>query len=327
MASIHSYPDSSCIFMGNPIVYAVVPGKVPGENVSFHRVKMIVKFSTYEYELSQPVDKDTEIVEFDISNCFMSQAELFEFQPLTQSGVKRTFPVFTTTSITIKDVWVENGLQQEGGQQSLTNHTAIMGAYSDYERLHTVLTPTYSRKPLSPELALADDLVVFPSGEGLTPSSTAVNISFIADSEINLNGRSYYIVSNPVRSAQFQFVNSRGCLETIRAWNVEQEKMKSEKKTTVISKFERFNDFSRTHIAKHVQPAEFSCSSGFVDYEWARWWAYEFGASRQHWWLVDGSWIPCKVTVDDSLSVIDRSKVQMCSVQFTVSPDINGALW
>lgn len=325
MARVSSTPDSSCIFMGNPIVYTVVPSSVTGTNIAFHRVKMTGSINDHQFELSQPVDDNTGLVEFDISSWFRSAAELYEYNPVTSLSV--AFPVFSTANVRIKDVWVEEGVLREGGEASVPSRSAIIGEYSDYERSRSMLTGSLSRKPVSGELLFPGDTVVYATGTSLSPASMSFSVPTTAAGSVTAGGRQMYAIPFERNSVQFQFVNSRGCIESIRAWHLDTEKMKSETKKNIISKFERFTSFSRTYQNKLSRPSEFAMSSGFVSYQWAKWWAYEFCMARRCWMLADGQWIPCHITVDDTTTVIDRSKVGLCSVQFTVSPDLNGALW
>lgn len=325
MANLNSFPDTSCIFMGNPIVYEIEPLALSGSNIAFHRVKMIVTILGHEFELSQPVDENTNLVEFDISGCFTAISEMYDIAPV----ITRTdYPVFVTQKITVKDIWVEEGVSREGGHFTASNRSAIMGAFSDFERLHDYVTPTFSRKPAYGELVFPGDKVVIPqSTDTLAPASVAHAIPSDAAGTVTIQGRKLYVVPEERNSLQFQFFNSRGCVESVRAFGIDVDKMKTEKSSSVVSRFERFGKFSRAYKKKHVSPSEFTASSGFVDLDWAQWWAYEFCASDRHWMLFDGIWIPCNIDIDESLTIIDRSKVNLCSVQFTVSPDLNGALW
>lgn len=295
-----------------------------GNNISFHRIKMNVNINGHEFELSQPVDDNSDYVEFDISGCFRAMAELYELAPVVDST---SFPVFTTNKITVKDVWVEEGVARDGGHFTASDRSAIMGAYSDYERLHNILTPTFSRKPASPEIVFSGDVVIIPDGSALAPSSTAYKVPASASGSVSLNGRKFYAIPSVRNSYQFQFFNSRGCIESVRAFCIDAQKLKSEKNKITYSRFERFGSFSRTWQKKHVAPSEFTMTSGFVDYEWAQWWAYEFCTASRHWMFYEGTWLPCQISIDDSLTIIERTKVNMCSIQFTVSPDVNGALW
>lgn len=325
MAKIISTPDSSCIFMRNPIVYEVTPAVVNTADCAFHRVKMRLNISNYHFELSQPVDKNIRTVEFDISSCFVTASNIFVYEPVTVSEVR--YPLFTAKDIVVEDEWVENGVVRTGGAASAENRSAIMGGYTDYERLGDFLTPTLSRKPASGELVCAGDNVVYGFMDGMIPCSRLTQILPGASGTVSVNGRSVYVVPYNRKSVQFQFVNSRGCIETIRAWNVSSEKMNSSVTNVKLSRFERFGSFSRSYSRKQLKPSEFAMTSGFVNYEWARWWAYEFCMSESCWMLHDGCWIPCSVKVDESYSVIDRSKTELNHVDFTVTPDVNGAIW
>lgn len=335
MATILSTP-TRFDFIGNPITYKVRSSThVAGS--SFHRVKFIVPvlqdgIPTKTFELSAPVSgTQPEEVEFDISSCFRAVAETYlsTIAPLND-GDTLTYPLFSAKPYAF-DTYVIDGQEQQGAPTEADTITTRLGAYSDYERRHTTLTPTLSRKPSGGELVCPGDVIVYPhiADDGSTPMSTATVISKLSplNSNLLIAGKTYYIVRKQFGSTLFQFINSRDCLETIRAWGNPSEKMQSTTNQHVISCFERFDQFSRTIATKYIKPTEFSLSSGPVTYEWARWWAYEFCQATYVWMLHDSTWIPCNIYLSDSTTILDCSKSAILTVPFTVIPDLNGPLW
>lgn len=322
------------IFIGNPIVFQVSSAAIDSDKAVFHRVKMEVTVTGggYEtkYELSQPITGvASQTVEFDISSCMRAHADLYEYAPVTGNV---SYPSFTA-SCSVKDVWVEDGQVRES-QPVAKSFSASMGRFSDYElrRGHSTLTATRSRKPASGELVYPGDRIVYGTGSSsISAGSSVINVPADAAiySSVSIPGIGQATVVPPDhRSRQFQFVNSRGCVESIRAFGLPSEKIVSEKKEHTISRFERINQFSRTMLRKFLRPADMTFSSGYVSYEWAQWWAYEFCMGQQHWMLTpDGTWLPVLVSINDNATIIDRSKVGLCYIEFTVKPDANGGLF
>lgn len=335
MASFVSDSPDANIFIGNPIVYKVQSAAIASDKAAFHRVKMEVTVTaggvpTTKYELSQPIDgNESKVVEFDISSCMRAAADLYEYHPVSASV---SYPAFTATC-SIKDVWVEDGVVMES-QPVAKSFAASMGRFSDYElrRGRSSLSATRTRKPSVGELVFAGDAIVYGTGSGSTQGGSSV-VSVPADtaiySSVSIPGTgTATVVPSDARSRQFQFVNSRGCVESIRAFGLPSEKIVSEKKEHTISRFERINQFSRTMLRKFLKPAEMTFSSGYVSYEWAQWWAYEFCMGQQHWMLTpDGTWLPVLASINDNATIIDRSKVGLCYIEFTVKPDANGGLF
>lgn len=335
MAEFVSTTPSGSVFMGNPVVYKVSSAAIDSDKAAFHRVKMEVSVTgggipETKYELSQPIaGKSSQVVEFDISSCFRATADLYQFAPITGGY---SYPVFRATCV-VKDIWVEDGLSRESAASRPESFDTVIGRFSDYELrkgMHT-LTATRSRKPASGELVFPGDNIVYATSTGVSASAAIVSVPETAAiySSVSIPGiGKATVVPKDPRSRQFQFVNSRGCVESIRAFGLPSEKIVSEKKEHTISRFERINQFSRTMLRKFLRPADMTFSSGYVSYEWAQWWAYEFCMGQQHWMLTpDGTWLPVLVSINDNATIIDRSKVGLCYIEFTVKPDANGGLF
>lgn len=338
MAQIPSSPTTASIFMGAPITYRVKPAaESPSERdaISFHRVKLKVRVTATggiaaDFELSQPVSGTSDL-DFDVSSCFRAAADLYEYQPVTAGTV--TYPSFTA-NIEARDVWVNDGQLVDpapgNGAVTTAQYTALMGTLTDYERRRGIVTPLATRKPLDGELVCVGDKICRPTINGLTAQSDVQTVSADQQGRTIAVGSTHhaYVLPATRRGAQFQFVNARGCIESVRAFALTAEKEKGSNERITTSRFETLTQFSRSYTRKRPQPQELSFSSGFVSYRWARWWADEFCQSSQHWMLVDGAWLPVHITLSDSTTIIDRSKAPtLCNVDFTVTPDANGGLW
>lgn len=330
---------SGSVFMGNPITYKVqAETETVGANITFHRVKLEVVINGKSVEMSTPA-KSGEYVEFDISSAFRAMHDSYVYTPVTSS---MTMPVYTAF-LTARDVWMRDGvlIDPVGGASATvsTQYSAIAGAYSDFERRKPSRTVTFTRKPASGERVFVGDVVVCGVGKDQVLGGTGQQftypkseVSVISGSDLGKevgvgSGHTVYVDETERNSYQFQFVNSRGVVESIRSFQSEAEKITGSSEEHVVSRIETFSDFSRIISRKGPDRTELTLSSGFVSYEWARWWAYEFCHSSQHWILYQGVWVPCTVTRDDSATIIDQTKGAMCYVQFTCKPDLNGAMW
>lgn len=337
--------SSGSIFMGNPITYQV---KAEGEPVdkdgnilcTFHRVKLKltrVGYTDKSYELSLPVSYGGEILSFDISSVFRSAADGYSYNPVSSTF---EYPMYTF-NIEARDVWMKDGrLIDPAHDDTPGDHicvdvcSAITGAFSDYERRQTSQNLSFSRKPLIGELVCVGDKVVFGGASTIDPTIPCSYVKNITatnkEKYVSLsNGQKVWVLpSVPKGSRLFQFVNSRGVVESIRAFQHEKEIVKGGSEEHTISRMETFNVFSRIVTTKKDTRTEFAFSSGFVNYEWAMWWVHEFGQSNTHWMLTpENVWLPCSVSVNESVTVVDRSKNDLCYVEFTCKPNINGGMW
>lgn len=318
---------SGGVFMGNPITYSVTAEAEPTTSaIAFHQVKVEVKINGKTYPFSKPVGS-SETVEFDVSSAFKAAADRYEFEPVTSEIV---FPIYNAT-ITARDVWMKDGILIDpapvGGSQPSVSCSAFMGKYSDFERLSPTQSLTFSRKPQSGDLVCKDDNVVYAKG-GAVPVSAIASITASPGTTVTLpNGRKVFVTESSNNSAIFQFVNSRGVVESIRAWQLKTDKVKTSIEEYTISQIEMFNKLARLYAVKSNVQDEYYYSSGYVTLEWAMWWLYEFGQSTTYWILHSGKWIPCRVSVDETATLIDKANNSMCYVSFTCKPNINGGLF
>lgn len=327
-------------FVKNPIIVKFDSHAEPEGGCTFHRVCLDVKVSssaskeTYSFPFSRPVaSKSSVAVEFDISSAFVAASESFHYSPIKEDTL---FPFFSAT-ITKRDVWIQDGREVTPNENESDNKQTIsyvlMGCYSDYIRLLGRFDDALTLKPTSsPEKVCVGDTILYAafseeeSGEGaatLVPASLTHVIGTAGAHTIG--GHPYYAVAPSRNSHLLQFVNSRGCIETIRLWSNTKETVKGGSEEHIISRFERLREFSRAAMSKKPVRPEFALSSGPVTLDWARWFVYEFGQSEQYWVLTeDNIWLPCSVTVDDSAVVVDESKSELLSVDILVKPDAYG---
>ena len=124
----------------------------------------------------------------------------------------------------------------------------------------------------------------------------------------------------------FLFVNRRGAVETCSGLtleamniNVESQQYSRTERPAFIPKR------SLTNIRKGGPRRSWPMSSGYVDRDWAEWWAVEFLQARQWWMLYKGRYVPVTIeAAKKSVSIYDRSKQQMPHVDFTVTLALEG---
>lgn len=129
----------------------------------------------------------------------------------------------------------------------------------------------------------------------------------------------------------FLFVNRRGAVETCSGLMF--ENMNINVSSQQYSRVERpkfIPGRSLMSIRQGGPRRDWAMSSGFVDREWAEWWAMEFLQARQ-WWMrypvgdAMGTYVPVVINpAKNSISIYDRSKQQMPHVDFTVALGLEG---
>ena len=124
----------------------------------------------------------------------------------------------------------------------------------------------------------------------------------------------------------FLFVNRRGAVETCSGLMF--EGMGINVNTQQYSRVERpkfMPSRSLMSIRQGGPRRAWDMSSGFVDREWAEWWVMEFLQARQWWMLYQGAYVPVVVEpAKKDISIYDRTKQQMPSVEFTVTLALEG---
>lgn len=124
----------------------------------------------------------------------------------------------------------------------------------------------------------------------------------------------------------FQFVNGFGVVETISAEMLESLEISGETEVDVVTAPSSFGSPRQDIVRRSNRKNVYKCSSGYVNREWAEWWANEFlggdafrrSGHSQCWVRIDGNWLPCTVTPDDDITLYDRSKPGLTQIEFEV---------
>lgn len=140
------------------------------------------------------------------------------------------------------------------------------------------------------------------------------------------DGHAPIVLRDSIPYTDFLFVNRKGALETCSAQmlpaqniNIEMQQFSHVERPTFILKQ------SLMSLKQSGPRREWSMSSGYQTREWVEWWVLEFLASRKHWMLYQGRFVPVIVEPEKkSITIYDRAKQQMLSVGFTVTLALEG---
>lgn len=208
------------------------------------------------------------------------------------------------------------------GEASSVRHYILAGR-SDIDRLMGTTYSTLSRKPSRTER-------VFSGFVSFSTSTTGT----VTQTTISQSDDDYYVEPYMAdRHYEFVFINSLGAYESCVAICLPTEKLQVSRK-----EFRRVSSPSMSNgVVSSPSPtllnvtgdvrSVLDMSSGAVEYEWARWWAEEFIGARRHWLKVGAHYIPVTVTPkQDAMVLVDRSKAEASSIDFTVKLGVSGMI-
>lgn len=124
----------------------------------------------------------------------------------------------------------------------------------------------------------------------------------------------------------FAFINSFGLLESASGKMLDNKNYDVDSTLYNIVGDIAYNSQPRIRSKKSGGYAEWNMSSGFNTKEWIEWWATEFIMSDQHWMLVGGKWLPVVISINDTITVYDKSKSQLTAVNFKVKAAVCGKI-
>lgn len=349
--------SSGSIFCGNPITISLEPMTVVSKDTegntiypSFHRIIVEVNCGlnnkgegTLEtIKMSQPVEeeKDGTTIIIDISSALRTLRDSYEYSPQVT-----TYP-FVAYNVKAYDEYMLNGeLKTEMGvlfypaeKQYLR---ALFGGFSDLIRLSssagTHAVRELSTKPTTPHLAAVGDTFAYTpaytvdqdllgSGSLVPPTSQEVQLDKAGLQTIG--GQQLYVLPKRevTRRTVFRFINSRGVLESISVPQAYSKKLSVTTNNYTVSRQETFNSFSRAATSKKNDQESWLFVSDPLNEQWLDWYLHEFLMSEHIWIYCNGVYIPCIITNEDEVTMLDKTGTNVLSVSFTVKLDINGSL-
>lgn len=288
---------------------------------------------------------DEETVRMDISSALKSVMETWErkYDSLSVPYVKYHAEAYEEWMIKGKVITSESAqLKRDSSSSEMEFFYAYMGRFTQMERLEAwekrtedslfMEIQSLSTKPASGEMVPVGESIIQPvpyaSPIGLeeeephTPSS--VSYSFNTTGMQSISGavaggkdRKIYVIENDRHAYGFRFFNRRGCLESVTAYGLPEEKAVMSNEKYIQTAFEEFYTFPRTIVRKTPAQREIQMSSGPLDKDWQNWWIGEFLVAEYVWMLHDGIWIPCAIVPEDDTTVKDYAKTEVREVNFT----------
>lgn len=326
-------------YIDNPIILTTSAQQVDA-SATFHRVVATIVMTGIASagevikKQSKPVSSMGQQMRFDVAPTLRAYAAHFEYSPVISGG--RLDIAAITVTVTFHDEYMISGRLATGAERNPVEGKSLLcslGRYTDMERLRALLPGDVSRKPstpVTPQLIAAPSTYVVPTPatQQQPRSSLGLNVVLSDDRRPMFGTEHTYVIPLSPDVAQFQFVNSRGMVETAHAFCFMKEERKGTSQTFIRSVPETLTTISRRLTIKGDDYPVLQMSSGYCSEEWARWWAYDFCRSNKHWLFVPDAdiWVPCSIVLKDGYNIIDKSKAELPHIDFDVIPDINGPL-
>ena len=121
------------------------------------------------------------------------------------------------------------------------------------------------------------------------------------------------------------FVNSRGVYETVSIMASESEEYEMESNILSLVGAASYRPSPSIISKKEGGGAVWKMSSGYVNKDWAQWYAREFLMAERYWIRNENRWIPVAISPDsDSVMTYDKNDPSLLSVNFVVRSAIKG---
>lgn len=256
-------------------------------------------------------------VSCDISSALRSALAKHEYDPGSISnGAEVVYPM-VSFKITVFTKELIDGRIKESDKTKSGIYKAYAGRLSDYEcwksetGINCSPIPSFTTKP-SGEVYGAGQLGSVSSFDDDT--DRVKSLFFTHDGEVDNRQRTTIL-----------FVNSRGVYETISIVSNESEEYDIDTEVRSLVGVTSYRPSPSIISHKEGGVAVWKMSSGYVNKDWAQWYAREFLMAKHYWLRKDGLWLPVAITPDSgSVMTYDKNDPSLVAVNFTVMAAIKG---
>lgn len=321
--------------IGTPITYRVTAASLTGI-ISFHRVIIEIKSALSTdtdwtiTQVSSPVNEG-ETVELDISSALRAVADRYQFA----SNPPASYP-FVKYSLTAYDQYMQNGEVHQTAAVSNPGGNALMGAFSDLERLMSggsKQAQHFTRKPNEAEIVSVGENIVIPKSfadpvslGNVTVGPSSVVYPVTKEGAQQIGGRNVYAVAKDITDRyEIRFINGLGCLESISVKSLRNTEMNVTQEKYIRSVQETFGEFSRGLVTKQNDYETWKLSSGPISKLWQQWFLHEFLMTSTAWIKIGTIFIPCHILPEETVTGVNRADGSLLEVQFSIQLDINGS--
>lgn len=326
-------------FAGNPMIVVIKTGSSDFPDLStFRQCVVTVQIGGTRYQYHAECD-NSDTLRFDVSSAFSAELQRTAISPssrgeLPGSGMVKG-SIFAQLQYFIDGQLTDHptaygyfgwGESEEfyairGG---LSESARLLHHHSPYEAV-MAYSSFMSTKPSENEVMNLGDLYLVSEIHDHSIQTTETVLS--SEGAFNIGDRSIWVEDNPLRR-EFLFENSLGVIEGVSCMVCESLSYSSESSEYSLVTSPSFVPVSSIQSEKSSSRAVWKMSSGHVSRSWALWWVNDFLQSPRHWLrLSDHSYLPVSITPDkDDISIYDRSKQSIISIDFTVTSGIEGII-
>lgn len=321
-------------FSGCPVIATIVADNL-SSTPSFHRVKATVtaqlsgnRGDSGTYEFTQPVKQASNVsVDIDISSAFRAIIDSFNY-----TSTPGAVPYIIYSVSAIDEYMIDGELQQSTTAKNSGNYYALIGKFTDRERLsgNFAITSLSTKPSTIPEVVRIGTSYVYPSSYvfsaiNTVPDSEPSSTVFpVLSTTTSINGKTVYPIAKSEDDYEFRFINRRGMMESICLHSLRQTDIKMSSDDYTISRPETLSVFSRGITVKNSVHEEWKLATDPVDMSWFQWFVHDFLMSKYTWVNVTGLWIPCRVKMSDTAKGCNRQSRELLSMEFTCILDIDG---
>ena len=342
-------------FAHSPIIVQVVAGTFPA-TAYLCKVKLRVACTFLLYDENgdytavtseHPFSAEAasgQTIPFDISSAIRSALAPFipDANEILQSGASFTYP-FVRYHLYAKDEYMMKNLHYDtpeaifGGwvnEQPAVNGIGVAGGLSAFERYKTAHFPSeypinfsdLTRKPANGEVYAVGDIITHAYFDTQLKRVVATNATIIQGMSTYFDGMRRVFGETNADRRLFAFVNAFGVVETVSALSKESLEWESESEETNLSQTPSFHPSPVRTMIQMEGMESYGCSSGPQTREWIAWWATEFLSAKKFWMMIEGLWIPCTIKpTDEKVTIYDKKTQNLQSVDFNVTPALNGS--
>lgn len=263
------------------------------------------------------LEEDSFEVSCDISSALRSALAYYVYDGKNVvAGNEITYPMLSF-SVSVFTKEMVNTVVEESDLTPSETYKAFLGGMSERERwkddmeINCSPVPRFSTKP---------------SGELFEENQIVCASEFDSENDVIKSLFSVYEGESDNRSrATILFVNSRGVYETISVLATESEEYEIDSEVRSIVGATAYRPSPSIISHKEGGGAVWKMSSGYVNKEWAQWYAREFLMAKRYWLRMGAKWIPIAILPDkDSVMTYDKNDPSLVAIDFTVRSAIKG---
>lgn len=254
---------------------------------------------------------------FDISSAF--RAEFLRQEDLSPSNLSYK-PLEGVC--TLKLEWLQDGTMHSisptasGEAWVQTFRDVYQGGLSDEQRYLGFKDSfnAFSLKPTTGEVVGINEpyYLLHGSSSSLIHTGETEGVKTIDTPE-----RTIYVEDNPQRVC-FAFKNSFGLIESASAVMQETKSLSIGREKFGLVGTPSYIPGRKAKAKVNKRQHTWKMSSGFNTRDWIEWWAAEFACSECHWMWIEGKWLPVSIDTGNEITIYDKAKGELVSVDFTV---------